>query len=65
MRLFNSTLCSAIAMSVLAGCSGNMATTPSAAVPGAAPPGPGRLLFPFLVVAFIACLLLLREKNRH
>lgn len=40
MRLFNSTLYSTIALSVLAGCSGNMATTPSAAVPGAALPSP-------------------------
>ena len=43
MRLFNSTLYSTIALSLLAGCSGNMATTPSAAVPGAAPPGPDAL----------------------
>ena len=40
MRLFNSTLYSTIALGLLAGCSGNMATTPSAAVPGAALAGP-------------------------
>ncbi|MGB8910050.1 MAG: hypothetical protein WCC84_14990 [Candidatus Cybelea sp.] len=39
MRLLTSTLYSLIAMSLLAACSGNMATTPSAAAPGAALPG--------------------------
>jgi hypothetical protein len=38
VRLFNSTLYSTIALSLLAGCSGNMATMPSAGVPGAALP---------------------------
>jgi hypothetical protein len=38
VRLFNSTLYSTIALSLLAGCSGNMATMPSVAVPGASLP---------------------------
>jgi hypothetical protein len=40
VRLFNSTLYSTVALSLLAACSGNMATTPSATAPGAALPNP-------------------------